>query len=75
MKTQTQLVASLRSAANEGKVELVRLLLRCGANVNSQDEQYGNTALHQAAWHGFSQTVQVLCKYRANTSIKNKVSY
>ena len=37
--TQAKLAANLRSAANEGKVELVRLLLRCGANVNAQDEQ------------------------------------
>jgi hypothetical protein len=36
--------------------------------------QFGNTALHQAAWNGFSETIQVLCKHRANTSIKNKVS-
>lgn len=34
-----QLAASLRTAANEGKVELVRLLLRCGADVNGQDEE------------------------------------
>lgn len=34
-----QLAASLRTAANEGKVELVRLLLRCGADVNAQDEE------------------------------------
>lgn len=39
MKTQSKLAANLHSAATEGKVELVRLLLRCGANVNSQDEQ------------------------------------
>lgn len=39
MKTRTKLVANLHSAANEGKVELVRLLLRCGADVNAQDEQ------------------------------------
>lgn len=37
--TQTKLVANLHSAANDGKVELVRLLLRCGADVNAQDEQ------------------------------------
>lgn len=34
-----QLAASLRSAANEGKVELVRLLLKCGADVNAQDDE------------------------------------
>lgn len=43
MKTQAKLVANLHSAANEGKVELVRLLLRCGANVNAQDEQVSFT--------------------------------
>lgn len=34
-----KLAASLIAAAGEGKVELVRLLLRCGADVNAQDEQ------------------------------------
>lgn len=36
---ELQLAASLRSAAQEGKVELVRLLLKCGADVNAQDEE------------------------------------
>lgn len=36
---QSKLVASLHGAANEGKVGLVRTLLRCGAQVNAQDEQ------------------------------------
>lgn len=36
---QTKLVANLHSAADEGKVELVRLLLRCGADVNAQDDE------------------------------------
>lgn len=37
-------------------------------------QQFNNTALHQAAWNGFSETVRLLCKHRASTSIKNKVS-
>lgn len=39
LQQQQQLANSLRSAASEGKVELVRLLLRCGADVNAQDEE------------------------------------
>ena len=34
--------------------------------------QHGNTALHEAAWKGFSQTVSVLCKAKANFYIKNR---
>lgn len=76
MKIQSKLIAKLHWAANEGQVELVRLLLRCGADVNAaQDEDCSaNTALHLAAWKGFSETVHVLCKYRAQTSQKNNVS-
>lgn len=37
--TQSKLVANLHSAASEGKVELVRLLLRCGADANAQDDE------------------------------------
>lgn len=38
-KQAEQLAASLRNAAREGKVDLVRLLLRCGANLNAKDEE------------------------------------
>ena len=34
--------------------------------------QHGNTSLHEAAWKGFSQTVSVLCKSKANFYIKNR---
>ena len=34
--------------------------------------QHGNTALHEAAWKGFSQTVVTLCKAKANFYIKNR---
>lgn len=39
LRQAQQVAASLRSAASEGKVELVRLLLRCGADVDGQDEE------------------------------------
>lgn len=35
--------------------------------------QDGNTALHETAWHGFSQSVKLLVKAGANVHAKNKV--
>lgn len=35
--------------------------------------QDGNTALHEASWHGFSRSVQLLVKAGANVHAKNKV--
>lgn len=35
--------------------------------------QDGNTALHEAAWHGFGQSVKLLVKAGANVHAKNKV--
>ncbi len=36
--------------------------------------QDGNTALHESAWHGFSQSVKLLVKAGANVHAKNKVT-
>lgn len=38
--------------------------------LNGQD---GNTALHEVAWHGFSQSAKLLVKAGANIHAKNKV--
>lgn len=35
--------------------------------------QDGNTALHEACWHGFSQSAKALVKAGANVLAKNKV--
>ena len=34
--------------------------------------KHGNTALHEAAWKGFSQSVGILCRAKANAYIKNR---
>ena len=34
--------------------------------------QHGNTALHEAAWKGFSHTVEVLCKNKSNYYLRNR---
>lgn len=33
--------------------------------------QHGNTALHEAAWKGYSRTVAELAKVKANLNVKN----
>merc|ERR1719376_1620436 len=63
---------ALQRAASEGHVDIVKQLIKQGASVDHQDEVHGNTALHEAAWKGFSQTVSVLCKAKANFYIKNR---
>jgi len=49
-KQVDELAASLRKAANEGKVELVRLLLRCGANANQQDAEVSRRIFTLFTW-------------------------
>ena len=34
--------------------------------------QHGNTALHESSWKGFSHSVSILCKAKANAYIKNR---
>ena len=51
--------ASLQAASHEGKVEMVRMLLNHGADVNSQSNRYGN-ALHAASYGGHMEVVQIL---------------
>jgi ankyrin repeat protein len=64
----------LHLAASEGNVEIVNLLLKSGSLIDVQDDLQGNTALHEAAWKGFSQTIELLMKNKANAYIKNKVN-
>jgi ankyrin repeat protein len=37
--------------------------------------QHGNAALHEAAWNGYSRTLDALIKHKANIHIVNKVLY
>ena len=36
--------------------------------------QHGNAALHEAAWNGYSRTLELLCKAKASVHLVNKVS-
>lgn len=63
---------ALQRAACEGHINIVRQLIKHSANVDHQDDQHGNTALHEAAWKGYSQTAEALARAKANVYIKNK---
>ncbi|XP_046745563.1 ankyrin repeat domain-containing protein 6 isoform X2 [Diprion similis] len=52
----------LQRAAAEGHLEVVELLLKHGADISKQDTIHGNSALHEAAWRGYSRTVAALAK-------------
>ena len=51
---------------------MVEVLVQQGASLDHQDELHGNTALHEAAWKGFSGTVSSLCQAKANVYMKNR---
>lgn len=50
---------ALMLAVSHGRIEMVRALLTCGANVNSQDNE-GSTSLMCACEHGRAEIVKVL---------------
>ena len=37
--------------------------------------QHGNSALHEAAWRGYSQTATILCRSRANVNAVNRAGF
>ncbi|XP_072409775.1 B-cell lymphoma 3 protein [Chiloscyllium punctatum] len=57
-------------AVENNCIDMVRLLLQHGANVNLQTYS-GNTALHCSSGRGFLEVVKVLLKNGADSSIKN----
>jgi len=63
---------ALQRAAAGGHLEIVKLLINQGASLDHQDEMHGNTALHEAAWKGFSSTLSALCNSKANVYMKNR---
>jgi len=62
----------LHFLAVENCPEAVRLLIRCGADVNTRN-QSGSTPLHEAALLGYREVVQLLVENEADVDIKNKL--
>ena len=53
-------------------IDVTRLLLECGADVNYITMRYG-TPLHRAAQHGYNNIVRLLLEYGADPNIKADV--
>jgi serine/threonine protein kinase len=64
-------IFSLRNDADD-ELDIVRSLLEAGSNPNAQDETKGDTPLHLAIRGKMSVALELLCKHKANATIKNK---
>ena len=60
------------SAAASGRMEMLRLTLELGADINTPDIYNRRTALHEAAAAGNHAMVQVLLGAKANVNLKDK---
>jgi ankyrin repeat protein len=63
--------STLLQAAESGYVEVSQLLLDAGANINFQRSHDGETALHRAALHGWTEVVKLLLSRGALRDIEN----
>lgn len=61
-------VTALHLAASDGRLKIMKLLLRAGAKVNSQDELYGGTPLLIAVQMGQFEAAKTLVKAGADIS-------
>lgn len=62
----------LHSAASHGYVEIAKLLLANGADVNARINK-GDAPMHYAAWHGRKEIVQLLLLNKADINIRDGI--
>ena len=60
-------------AVGYGNIDVVRLLLRSGANVNMQNK-LGHSTLMRAASQGKTETVKLLLRMGANPSLTTRAN-
>lgn len=68
------IVTPLIKASTSGSVDVVKILLNAGADVNLENMQ-GNTALHSAARFGHADIVSVLIESGADNSSENSLGW
>jgi len=62
----------LRSAAARNDTKTVMAHINHGIDINAQDEDTGNTALHEAAAKGHVEVTKMLLEHGAQVHIQNK---
>ncbi|CAL1163816.1 unnamed protein product, partial [Cladocopium goreaui] len=63
--------SALHVAAGEGHVEICRLLLAAGAEVDARGDESGNTPLHFATYNGQVEVVKLLLEAKASVTVKD----
>ena len=58
---------SIHEAADEGNIEVVKQHLADGTDVNEKDDDDGDTPLHDAAWEGHKEIVELLIAKKVRT--------
>lgn len=62
---------ALHAAVDFAHRNIVKLLLRHGANPNCKDAKFGNAALHHAARNGRLEVIHILVEAGGNKSLRN----
>ena len=66
------MVVDIWKACHDGELDLVRIILREGQDINEQTHEYMNTPLHIAAANGHYLIVKYLVEAGANPILTNK---
>jgi hypothetical protein len=71
-RTDVEGKTALWNAAKEGNAEMVLLLVKYKANVHATAQAtYKSTALHEAAWGGHAEVVEVLLQAKSDVCVQN----
>lgn len=65
----------LHTLAGYGNIELIKLLIEYGADIDDHTTHIGNTPLHIAAWEGQIKAIEVLVAAGADINIHNFNGY
>ena len=73
-QSYAQGMTALHWASQEGKIDMVQILVKVGANVEAKDKDgyNGGTSLHFASWRGHAAVVQTLLQHGANVAATDK---